>query len=92
LEPGISGKTLEWRIQRRTQDSNNKLLQTSETNIRIVMKEIQDRISELLSSLNYEDQNEVINNIRNENREKRMQEINFHESKAAEIRRSMNKL
>ena len=56
------------------------------------MKETQDKISELLSGLNYEEQNEVINNIRNENRDKRMQEINFHESKAAEIRRSMNKL
>ena len=56
------------------------------------MKEIQDRISELLNELSYEDQNEVINNIRNENRQKRIQEINFHESKAAEIRRSMNKL
>lgn len=56
------------------------------------MKEVQDKIQELLNTLGYEEQNTLLGNIRNENREKRMKEIYFYESRAAEIRRSMDKI
>jgi hypothetical protein len=56
------------------------------------MKEIQDKIIELLSSLSHEEQNQVINNIRDDNREKRMKEIYLYETKINEIKRSMDKI
>ena len=54
--------------------------------------DIKGQIRTLLLLLNYEDQNTVMNDLRNDLRNDRMKEVYFHETRAAEIRRTMDKI